>query len=191
MPDEAAGQEPTEQPQQPKPGPDAPKEPQTFTADYVKELRAEAAKYRTELKSIRDEFEGLKTQAEKAAETELAEQGKWKELAEKNAQKLAAYEAQAKEWETAQSRLSEAVTAQREGLPESITELLEAMSPVQQLDWLAKHRADYLTNKPQQNGLVPNLASLNPTGGNSVKETDRQRLERLRRSTGQTPGLFG
>ena len=96
MSDQEPGQEPQEVPPQ---EPQAGDEPQTFSADYVKELRAEAAKYRTELRDVQKEFETIKTEREKATETELAEQGKWKELAEKNATKLADYEAKAQEWE--------------------------------------------------------------------------------------------
>ena len=57
---------------------------QTFDLAYVKELRQEAAGYRTKLKS-------LEATHSANTEKELAEQNKWKELAEKRAAELEAF----------------------------------------------------------------------------------------------------
>lgn len=76
--------------------------PTQFTAEYVKGLRDEAAKWRTQLRDVEaklQEHDKAKAQAEKA---QLEEQGKFKELAEKA------------------QREAEAVKAEVEGLKEQI-----------------------------------------------------------------------
>lgn len=68
-------------PQQPQEGSEA----KTFTEDYVKELRAEAAKYRTEAKQLKAEVENVRTaslsEAEKAV-LEAEQRGRTAVLAE-------------------------------------------------------------------------------------------------------------
>jgi len=184
MSDQEAGQEPQEAPPQET---QAEVEPQTFSADYVKELRTEAAKHRTEKNAVKEELEAIKTERDKATEVELAEQGKWQELAEKNAAKVAEFEAKAQEWDAATAKLGEALEAQKKDLPEAITELLGAMSVIQQLEWLAKHQGEY---GPQAAGQ-PGLTGFNPSAPNGVNETDQQRVQRLRRQTGQADTIFG
>jgi hypothetical protein len=82
MADEDKGQKPADQePGQPQGGgeqqkPQATAEPDTFSREYVEELRRENAKYRTERND-------LKTKLEADATAKLEEQGKYKELAEK------------------------------------------------------------------------------------------------------------
>lgn len=60
-------------------------EPKTFTEDYVKELRAEAAKYRTEAKQLKGEVEKVRqsslTEAERAV-VEAEQRGRQAALAD-------------------------------------------------------------------------------------------------------------
>lgn len=87
MADEGQGQKPEEKPTgQPQAGGDVQKpqtqaEPETFSREYVEELRRENAKYRTE----RNDF---KTKLDDAEAKKLEEQGKFKELADQRAAEL-------------------------------------------------------------------------------------------------------
>ena len=67
----------------PAPAPEA--APKTFTEDYVKELRAEAAKYRTEAKQLKGEIENVRksslTEAERAV-VEAEQRGRMAVLSE-------------------------------------------------------------------------------------------------------------
>lgn len=63
-------------------------EPQTFPAEYVKQLREEAKQYRLQMKDMQTkmaQFEQMQAQAE---EQEMAEQSRWQELAEKREKEL-------------------------------------------------------------------------------------------------------
>lgn len=56
---------------------------QSFTAEEMAEAKAEAAKRRLELRAREAENQTLKEQLKKIEEARLAEEGKWKELAER------------------------------------------------------------------------------------------------------------
>ncbi len=56
---------------------------QSFTAEEMAEVNAEAAKRRHELRAKEQENQQLKEQLKKIEEARLAEEGKWKELAER------------------------------------------------------------------------------------------------------------
>ena len=93
--------------EQPQEGVEQPKaEPKTFDADYVKKLRDEAAKYRTEAKANAEA-------ARKLAEIEEANQTE----AEKQAKRLAEAEARAKQLEVKANR---AEVASAVGVPADI-----------------------------------------------------------------------
>ncbi|MCP5016129.1 MAG: hypothetical protein GY938_12790 [Ketobacter sp.] len=75
------GQEPTTG-QEPTGTPETTEQPKTFSADYVAELRQEAAKYRTRAKEL-ESLKQKQTDADKAAELErLEKQNEWQKLAE-------------------------------------------------------------------------------------------------------------
>jgi hypothetical protein len=61
--------------------------------DEIKKLRAESAEHRTASKTLEQRLAELETSASKQRERELAEQSKWKELAEERERKLAEFEA--------------------------------------------------------------------------------------------------
>lgn len=97
-------------------------ESKSFDADYVKALRAESAKHRTEAKALAQrlaELEGAKTQSEQAA---LAEQGRFKELYEKSAAELKALQAERDELRTQSLRQRVGMEA---GLPPALIERLK------------------------------------------------------------------
>ncbi len=86
-------------PEKPEPTPEKPEgdkveEPKLFDADYVRELRSEAAKYRVEKKELEKRLADLETSRRSREEAELADQQKWQELADKRAKELEAMKAQ-------------------------------------------------------------------------------------------------
>lgn len=204
------GQDPTPGQPQPNPTPTpSGDEPQTFDAAYVKQLRDEAASYRTKLreteataKKHEAELKKLAKSQDEAAAKELEEQGKFKELAEKNALKLAEAQKQISDFETVttelelyKSKLGEMLKGQREGLPEPIVELLDSKSPIEQLEWLAKYKAQLAGQQPGQRPTgaqqAAALATFNPAGGNGAQETDQQRVARLNHQAGRGQSVFG
>ncbi len=125
-------------------------EGQTFDAEYVKTLRAEAAKYRTELKSLKAADEHRQREAAMADEQRMKEQAKWQELAEK---RQAERDALAAERESLVGKFDAYATAvtsildnQKKGLPKHIVALLDKLDPVEQLQYIADN-ADEL--RPQ------------------------------------------
>lgn len=87
-------------PEKPAPTPTPPEgekpaeEPKLFDAEYVRELRSEAAKYRVEKKELEKRLADLETAQHSREEAELADQQKWQELADKRAKELDAIRAQ-------------------------------------------------------------------------------------------------
>lgn len=95
---------------EPAPTPPAPKAPEPPTQqpgsdlpdwvkdparayEEIKKLREEAASHRTASKSLEQRLAEIESATAKARERELAEQNKWKELAEERERKLAEFEA--------------------------------------------------------------------------------------------------
>ena len=63
-------------------------EAQTFSADYVKELRDEAKGWRLKVRDLEKQVKGLTDTAEAGKRAELEEQGKYKEIADDAMSKL-------------------------------------------------------------------------------------------------------
>ena len=123
-----------------------PTSPQVFDADYVKQLRQEAASYRTKLKAFEEE------QA-KANEAQLIEQNKWKELAERRAAKLAELEPTAQAYEQMLETLRASNTKRVEAIPEQSRSLVpEYSDPSKLAAWLDTNAA-LLSMKP----IAPNI----------------------------------
>jgi hypothetical protein len=200
MPTET-GQEPTTTPTPDSTGqPDSSgQEPKTFDEAYVKKLRDEAAGNRTKAKDLeknlsqlQEELSKLKGTQEAATKKELEEQGRWREIAEQNALKLANLEGLPVKLKEYEATITGLLEGQRDGLPEAIIELLDAMPPVKQLDWLAKHKAELVKPQPeqQQPAQRQNLASFNPVSQGGNAETDQQRVARIQRQRGQMSSPF-
>lgn len=64
-------------------------QPKVFDEAYVKELRKESAKHRTEARELQKALEELRSEKKTAEEKKLAEQNDWKTLAEQRAGELA------------------------------------------------------------------------------------------------------
>lgn len=193
------GQEPTATPTPEPAKPDSSgQEPKTFDEAYVKKLRDEAASHRTKAKEfestlsqVQAELEQLRKSQESAKAKELEDQGRWKEIAEQNALKLAQFEGLPTKLQEYETTIKGLLEGQREGLPEAIIELLDAMNPVKQLEWLGKHKAELVKPATQQsNGQPAKLANFNPAGQGGNAETDQQRVARIQRQRGQMTSPF-
>ena len=107
-----------------------------FTADEIakyKELRAEAAQRRKENKALAKELAELKAAQEEQANAELVEQGKYKDLADKASARVKELETVAEQNERLTGVIDQLLATQKDGLPESITLLLDKLDPVEQL----------------------------------------------------------
>jgi hypothetical protein len=92
--------------------------------------------------AARSEASKLKTEQETAKQEALKEQGKWKELAEERATKLADAEAKANKVDDYEKTLKETLTAQLAELAPEVQALVpEELTTPQKLSWLAKNKA--------------------------------------------------
>lgn len=124
--EKAAGDAPTAPaPKAPEPAagtelPDWVKDP-TRAYEEIKKLREEAASHRTASKTLEQRLAEIESATTKARERELAEQSKWKELAEERERKLAEFEARFKQQEV---RYIRAEVAASFGLPKALADRL-------------------------------------------------------------------
>lgn len=101
----------------------------------------------------------------------LAEQGKYKELADGHAAKIAELEPKAQRYEAA---LRAQVAELRKDLPEHITALLDKMDAAEQLEYLATNRAKLIaTPAAQAAQTAPNINA----GGSGRSEPDPKARE--------------
>lgn len=104
----AQGQEPVEEKVTPEAEPEQHEQdskPKMFDEAYVKELRQENAKHRTDLRKVQQQLEELMGQQKTKEEAELAEQQKWQQLADNRAKELEAAKAQLKAMESQMVRV--------------------------------------------------------------------------------------
>lgn len=122
----------------------------------------------THLRGIEEQFKALKKQSDedaaarkKAEDDALAEQQKFKELAEKRQTEIDALKPRAEAADKYEAALKKYLDAEREGLPAHIITLLDLMDVAEQLDYITENRE---TLKPAGS----NGASVPPTAtGNS------------------------
>lgn len=162
--------------------------------DEVAKLHQENAKWRTQLRDAEKRLKDLEksladTQAANEAikQKELVEQGRWKDIAEQNALKLAQLENLPNQLKQYEETIQSLLTGQTEGLPAAIIELLAKMNPLEQLAWLSKHKSEIIKPPEPQK---PSLTNFNPSGQGQGAESDRQRLERIQKQRGQMLSPF-
>ncbi len=117
------------------------------------------------LTAHREREEANRSEAEKAA--------KRAEKAEKQLETLQGYQERAERAETALTGYAHSL---REGLPESLTTMLDRMDAVDQLEWLTEHRDEYVasdettTQQPPRRGVdtTPRI-----TPGENVRGRER------------------
>lgn len=149
------GQEPIANSQEPDGTADVNNE--TFDAEYVKKLRAEAAAHRVRVREL-EAAEQERTKAQQAeAEKRMAEQQKFQELAEKRAAERDDATKQAETLQERVTRQEEALQAlydgRKEAVPEMYRPLLEKLDLVERLEWIAANEDVLTTAKAKPNGI--------------------------------------
>lgn len=164
--------------------PPAPEEKKFSQADVERIIKERLERERKKAEQDRQKAE------EDARAKALKEQGEFKQLAEEQALRLAKLEEQVKEVEALQEQvkrysesLQKQLEEQKKSLPDAILALLEKQDPLEQLDWLAKHR-ESLT-KSSASGIPPT-----PRAGNSQTMTEAEREERRKRFGQQIRAFF-
>ena len=128
-----------------------------------------------------DAAEAKKKAEEDAEATRLEEQKKFEELAQKRATKVTALEAEAETNKTITVELSadrdrykaaleSYVASVREGIPDHLLKLLEALDPVQQLEYLTEN-AEAL-GRPEREGVPP---TPKPKGKGKTSDEDKRK----------------
>ena len=158
----------------------------------VASLQAELAQLRTQLKSVNDESASrrveLKQLKEKERERELSEMGDAERLqAELNdlKQQLAESETQSEQLATLNSTIQTQVDALLKELnvPKHIVELLDSMTPAQQLDYLNKNRKAF-TGKRQ-----PNIDAAGKSGGSGTSRKERKKRMKAKKQASRRYSL--
>lgn len=139
---------------------------QTFSQADVDRIVAERLKRESEKADKKRQQEEADAEAKR-----LESEKKYQELAEQRADRIAALEkenARIPELEAQIEASNKALTAQletlREGVPPHILELISERDLPSQLDWLAKHRGEYVTTDAGRKGHVPATPKANANG---------------------------
>ena len=174
-------------PQQPESQPDAPGTPPGQQGGTQGSGEGERTYTKAEMAAIvedrlRRDREARERQTAKERETaeaaQLAEQQKFKELADKHAARVAElepYQAKAERYEAALTAL---LTEERKQVPEHLYPLLDRMDPADQLEYIAGHR-DKFALPPATNGhttgvpATPRASGVTPA---QIIETTKQEL---------------
>lgn len=147
------------------------KDSKVYDEDYVKQLRAEAKGYRLRNQEIENkltEFENAKLEAETNA---LIEQGKFKELFEKEQLEKAQLMSKISEYEPIVSKYQESINKKRaeliEILPEYMREEFKELG-IEKLELLAKQfqnvNRNSIGNLPIENNAKPNQLEFKSKG---------------------------
>lgn len=142
------------------------------TIEKLRGFEKESKELKKRLREI-EQQEQDKAKAAKAAEAKrLEEQQEWRELAEKRQAALVELEPYKEMAERYKGALGAVLEAQRKGLPEHITTLLDKLDPVDQLAWIADNQeAIRKPTVPQTNAGAPAA---------KAKEDPSARLDELR-----------
>lgn len=173
------------------PNPDT-ESPKTFDEGYVRELRAEAAKHRKELRATQAQLAEFQKTQEAAEAKKLEEQGEWQKLAEQEVarraeleQELAAREQMLNDEKRARLAISAATTLGAIDPSDANFEAAVSGIDISEPDAQAKIEQALEALKASRpylfQGHRPSLASFNPSGQEQVAqgETDAERRARL------------
>jgi len=107
----------------------------------------------TKRKDLEVRLETLEKEKNQQLEDRLAEQGKYKELAEERASQVAELLPKAEQLEAYEHTLEGVLAAQLEDMPEEYKNLVpDELSTQQKLKWLAKNKATLMKPKPADIG---------------------------------------
>lgn len=135
-------------------------------------------------REARKQAEALDRAKREAEEEALKKNAEWQALAEKHAKRISeletvqqAVEEKDAELQRYRGALESHLKGQRDSLPSHITDLLDRLDPVDQLEWLAKNR-ESLSTRPG-NGIP---ATPRPSGQVTNEQIIEQQTERLRKT---------
>lgn len=144
-------------------------ERESYSAAYVKKLRAEASSYHKELSALKRAEAQKQAETKAAEEQRLAEQQQWQELAKRRESELAQASAEAKAkgeaLERYQATLTKLLEERRKAVPKHVLALLDKLDPVDQLAYIAENEAEFA--KPQGAGFTPPKRSSTPASAPS------------------------
>ncbi len=169
-----------------KPAGDTGSDGGTFSAEYVKELRKEAADWRTKLRVAEKESATLTTQQKTADDQKLAADQKWQELAESRAGELEKLQAQVKTQEIQQLKMA---TIQELGLPSDALEFLTGDNAEAIKAQGEKFKALMPETPPAGSQSNPRQATTAIPGGTPPEETRDQKNSRLGLAGGRTNSI--
>lgn len=108
-----------------------------WARDYIGELRDEAKQRRLEARQLSDDMAALKKQFGERQQTQLTEQGRFKELAEQRAAQLAELEPFKQRAQTLEAMISQSNEARVAQIPENMRGLIPVeYSPEKLAGWL-------------------------------------------------------
>lgn len=177
MADETQGQAPSDNQGQPQDG-----APETFDAKYVEGLRAEAAKYRTQLRETQTQLKELQPKAQQFDQLQEAQKTQEQKLQERLAALEADLAAKAAEAEAAQKRTQLTRLATKAGVDPDLVELLD----LGKLDLTDEKKVLEVLGRFAR---VAGGAQVKP-GGESGKETEAEMRARFFGGRSQTM-IFG
>ena len=104
-------------------------------------------------KALEARLAALETEQKAQLEAQLAEQGKYKELAEQRAKQLAEAQSKADKLEAYEATLQKLLDAEVEAIPEDKRGMIPApLSTEQKLDWIAQNKAHLVKQAPPSIG---------------------------------------
>lgn len=150
---------------------------ETFSREYVQELRQEAAKHRTELKKLQEAEEERAKKQKEAEEKRLESQKEFETLANERKSKLDDAEKTINTYKAeleAQTAVLSALYESRKGLvPEMYQPLLDEMSLIKRLEWIAANESKL---KPASNGSNGIPHTPNPKGTGELTPDQRRAM---------------
>lgn len=149
-------------------------EERTFSAEYVAELRAENAKWRTKLREVEGKIEAFETLNKKRQEQELTHKEEWKTLAEQRQQELEKLQQQIRAQSIQQTKLE--VVAEL-GLPADVVKFLVG-DDVETIKASAEEFKNLLPKAPTAGSQTRATTTVVP-GGEPSTETREQKMRRI------------
>lgn len=144
---------------------------QTFDREYVVGLRNESAKYRKSMQDWKAKASEYEEQIKDSKETELAEQNKWRELAETRQKELESMSGYKDQYETVLDGISKSNERRIESIPQDMRTLVPDIEPTDLSQWLDANEA--LLKKPSAPDLGASAGN-NDRPGSQVVLTEEE-----------------
>ncbi len=152
-----------------------PEAQETFSREYVQELRQEAAKHRTELKKLQEAEEERAKKQKEADEKWLESQQQFEQLASERKNELEKVTAEITDYKGKLERQTAVLTAlyesRKAAVPEMYQPLLDKLDLVDRLQWIAENESKL---KPASNGANGIPHTPNPKGNGEMTPEQRR-----------------